>query len=388
MVALAASIAISLVAAAGAAASTGPATRSLVPYHSVAHVARTDAAGTKWLCRPGLANDPCTANLDSTAVRADGSTSVTRAAPAANSAFDCFYVYPTVSTEKAVNADLKVQTAETNIAVMQASRFSSHCKVWAPMYRQTTLRTLEQGLPLSAATTNMSYKSLLAGWKDYLAHYNRGRPIIFISHSQGSTMLMRLLSREVDSHPQLRRQMVSAILPGGNVEVPTVAGGGGTFRHIPACRFTRQVGCVIAYSTYPSQPPADSAFGRPNKGVSKGQTGQSPTTTHVLCVDPAALGEGSARLDTYFPVSVLPSPGVSIKTPWVEYPGLYRATCKSAGDATWLQAVRVSTKSDKRPGVTQKSPQWGFHQDDINLSLGDLVRDVQAQESAYTEATT
>jgi Protein of unknown function (DUF3089) len=383
-VALSASIVVSLVATATVTASGGSAARSSGPRHATAAVARTDAAGIEWLCRPGLAHDPCTANLDSTAVPAHGPRTVTRAAPAANSAFDCFYVYPTVSTEQAVNADLKVQKAETDTAVMQASRFSALCNVWAPMYRQTTLRTLGQGVPLSAATADTAYKSVLAGWKDYLAHYNHGRPIIFIAHSQGSSMLMRLLSRQIDSHPKLRRQMVSAILPGGNVEVPTVVGGGGTFRHIPACRSTGQLRCVIAYSTYPSEPPANTVFGRPNTGVSKGQKGQ--TNAQVLCVNPAALGGGSARLDTYFPASALPAPGARVRTPWVEYPSLYRATCKTAGDATWLQAVRVSTPGDKRPGVAQKAPQIGFHEYDVNLPLGNLVRDVQAQESAYETA--
>jgi len=167
------------------------------------------------------------------------------------------------------------------------------------MYRQTTSRTLLEGDANGAKTRSVAYNSLLAGWKDYLAHYNQGRPIIFIGHSQGSAMLMLLLSRQVDSNPKILRRMVSAILPGGNVEVPTVAGGGGTFRHIPACRWKGQTGCVIAYSTYPGQPPANSLFARPNKGISAGLKGQAPKTSQVLCVNPAALGGGSARLDSY-----------------------------------------------------------------------------------------
>jgi Protein of unknown function (DUF3089) len=384
--ALAALIAVGLIAAASAPAFHGPAKAASRTGHNATRVARTDAAGITWLCRPGIANNPCTENLDSTAVSANGSTTVTRTKPAANPAFDCFYAYPTVSQEQAVNADLKVQPAETAAAVRQASRFSTLCKVWAPMYRQTTSRTLAEGGANGAKTRSVAYNSLLAGWKDYLAHYNQGRPIIFIGHSQGSAMLMLLLSRQVDSNPKILRRMVSAILPGGNVEVPTVAGGGGTFRHIPACRWKGQTGCVIAYSTYPGQPPADSFFGRPNKGISAGLKGQAPKTSQVLCVNPAALGGGSARLDSYFPTSDLPDPGVKVKTPWVEYPSLYRATCKGLADATWMQAVRVNTRTDKRPSVTEPSTQIGFHSSDINLSLGDLLLNVQAQESTFQSA--
>ena len=41
---------------------------------------RTDAAGTVWLCRPGLADDPCTADLDATVVDGDATSAAIAAA--------------------------------------------------------------------------------------------------------------------------------------------------------------------------------------------------------------------------------------------------------------------------------------------------------------------
>ena len=102
---------------------------------------RTTAGGaskTVWLCAPGQADDPCTSNLASTTVAADGSTETVAASPATASKFDCFYVYPTVSEQTTANANLEVQPAETVSAENQASRFSPVCRVWAPMYRQRT----------------------------------------------------------------------------------------------------------------------------------------------------------------------------------------------------------------------------------------------------------
>jgi hypothetical protein len=148
-------------------------------------VSRTDAAGVVWLCSPGLAADPCTANLRTTVVSADGSTSVQPARPAANPAFDCFYAYPTVSTQPTQNANLSVQPTETAVAVQQASRFSQVCRVWAPMYRRRTVANLATGLGGHRASANLAYASLLAGWRDYLAHYNDKRPLVLIGHSQG-----------------------------------------------------------------------------------------------------------------------------------------------------------------------------------------------------------
>src|SRR5919198_185870 len=51
-------------------------------------------ASTVWLCRPGLRDNPCEANLTTTVVRSTGATNVQRAAPAKNPPIDCFYVYP------------------------------------------------------------------------------------------------------------------------------------------------------------------------------------------------------------------------------------------------------------------------------------------------------
>jgi hypothetical protein len=44
----------------------------------------------------------------------------------------------------------------------------------------------------------------------------------------------------------------------------------------------------------------------------------------------------------------------------------------------------VGTASDQRPRITETlGPTWGFHLYDVNLALGNLVGDVQAQEQAY-----
>jgi len=77
------------------------------------------ASSTVWLCNPDQAADPCTTGRAATAVTGQGATSASFAptAPTA-SRFDCFYVYPTVSTEPGVNADLTVQTAERAAAVV------------------------------------------------------------------------------------------------------------------------------------------------------------------------------------------------------------------------------------------------------------------------------
>jgi hypothetical protein len=114
------------------------------------------SSDTVWLCRPGQAGDPCTWSPASTMVSASGATTVGSALPAASSKFDCFYVYPTVSTQPGDNANLTVQKAEVTAAISQASRFSRVCRVWAPMYRQRTAGSLQKGLGADPAADPVS----------------------------------------------------------------------------------------------------------------------------------------------------------------------------------------------------------------------------------------
>jgi hypothetical protein len=343
------------------------------------------ASGTVWLCEPGQAGDPCTSSPASTTVTADGATSVTPSSgPATSSKFDCFYVYPTVSTQPRDNANLRVQAPEIAAAISQASRFSQVCRVWAPMYRQRTEGSLAKGLGGDPTADEVAYQSLLSGWKDYLAHDNDGRPIVFIGHSQGAAMLIRLLRSQIDPNARLRKQLVSAIILGGNVQVPTGKTVGGSFAHIPTCTSLGATGCVIAYSTFGTTPPLTSDFGRPGQGVSLQSDQTASAGQQVACVNPVTFSSASGPLLPYFPSVTSPIPGVKVDTPWVAFPGLYTARCVSQGGATWLQVTPTPVPRDPRPLVTAAlGPDWGYHLDDVNLALGNLVSDVAREEAAY-----
>ena len=326
-----------------------------------------------WLCRPGASPDPCLSGLDATVVSASGGRTVQSSSPSTGSPFDCFYVYPTVSTEKGPNADLTIQAAETSTARAQAARFSSVCRVWAPMYRQVTLSSLFTG---GLAALNTAYDSLLSDWQYYLQHVNAGRPFILIGHSQGAAMLIRLIEEQIDPQPSVRRRLVTAILAGGNLQVPIGKVVGATFKHIPLCTSTSAAGCAIAYSTFGSQPPPGALFGRPGAGVSLQSLQFATAGQQVACVNPASLSGGTGALVPYFPQ------GGPIR--WVTYPQLYTASCESANGATWLQVNAVKSPGDTRPVVTASlGPTWGYHLYDINLALGNLVKDVSALEAVY-----
>ena len=313
-----------------------------------------DSSGTVWLCRPSLADNPCESSLETTVEEPNGQTHVERAQVAKSPPVDCFYLYPTVSSQPTANANLQVELRERLVATAQASRFSQVCRVYAPMYRQVTLGTIDRRGGINLRDSLVAYGSAVSAFRDYLAHFNHGRGIVFVGHSQGASILIALLKREVDPKPKVRRLLVSALLMGGNVTVPRGRDVGGDFAHIPACRSSRQTGCVVAYSSYSAKPPLNSQFGRVRTAVNPLGTPRA-ADLQIMCVNPASPSGGTAQLDPYFPAITLaflrPRPQL-VSTPWVAFPGEYTARCETSGGATWLQATRERGTGDRRPALT------------------------------------
>jgi hypothetical protein len=373
-------LAATLLTAACSPAATSPTSSAAT---SPAGSGQASATSTVWLCKPAMPEDPCINTLATTAVTAAGARSVSSPKPATSTTFACFYVYGTASTEQSVNADLQRETAEITQAEEQGTPFSPVCQVYAPIYRQVTLADLEThpDLNFGPAETVTAYDSIKAGFEDFLTHQLDDRPFVVIGDSQGAAMLNMLLARLVDDVPALRARLVTAIILGGNVEVPAGQLVGGTFKHIPACSRPGETGCVIAYSSFPSTPPADSLFGRPGQGVSL-QSGQTARQgLQVACVNPAALSGGPATLGAVFP-SLLQA----ASTPWVSYPGLYTARCEQSDGASWLNVSKATGPADHRPTVTENlGPAYGYHAFDLSLAQDNLVSDVAAAEITWTQ---
>jgi hypothetical protein len=348
-------------------------------------------ATTDWMCRPGMADDPCVVSLATTRVSASGSAVVARPAIAPTAGrFDCFYVHPRIGPigpDPGSGLSPEAESAQAAAATEQAARFSQVCRVWAPYY--------DEGQSPGPAGGGTAEVSVQAAFEDYLAHDNDGRPIIFIGHSEGAATLTRVLSALVDTDPGLRSRMVLAILLGGNVEAPAGKVTGGTFSNIPLCTAPGEAGCVIAYSSFPGTPPADSMFGRPGQGISLTSGQPDSASMEVACVNPAAIGGGGAGLDPVFSTeasigvsAVNPVQQAAVTTPWVAYPGLFKATCEHGDGASWLQVTQATGPSGHQPVITeQPSAAYGYHVFDVNLALGDLVTDVAAAESTWSRRT-
>jgi hypothetical protein len=355
--------------------------------------ASSASAETTWLCKPGLTSNPCTSSEEATVELANGASFIEHAKPAKNAPIDCFYVYPTVSSQFTENANLEVGPEEKQIAIDQASRFSQTCKVYAPIYPQLTIPAINTPGGITPEGSEIAYVGVLTAFEEYLARYNDGRGFVLIGHSQGSAMLEQLIKEQIDPNPALRKQLVSAILLGGNVLVPKGKSVGAMFKNVPACQNAAQTHCVVAYSSFLKEPPNPSLFGRVGSPLLGGAVIEEEVKSdEVLCVNPGVLIQGNYPGPMLRYESTDPFPGLlgevvkapKALTPWVAYPGQYTGQCERANGATWLQLTDVGGPQDTREQIEELlGPLWGTHLEDVNAALGNLVGLTAIEAGAY-----
>ena len=357
------------------------------PVPAQAPAAAADyAKDSSWLCLPGR-NDACSTPLPTTALNPNGYGSIALSTVAKDPPLDCFYVYPTVSSDAALNSDMTAGREEKLVTEAQFARFASVCRTYAPVYRQMTLAAVAAyaaGASIDAAA-KLAYADVLSAWRNYIRTRNAGRPFVLIGHSQGSLMLQQLIAREIEGKP-VAEQMKLAIIPGYNVLVPQGKLVGGTFKTTPLCSRPGETGCVMTWTSFREKnaPPAGAMFGYADR----------PGMT-VGCVNPALPGSRDwVKLDSYwFTRSTLPVPGGPVvwssegppSTPWVRTEGLVSARCADDGPRGYLSIRTNHAPGDKwtdRIGgevavLGMFLPGWGMHLADMAEAQGDLVRAVE-----------
>jgi hypothetical protein len=200
------------------------------------------AAASAWLALPGPASV-----LNDVPARS-GLSDLQASAPA-----DVFYVLPTTSTG---NADLSLTAAyddadarrfAVQVAKNQATAFNGAGRIFAPLYRGIKNEGWGADLAKVQEPLDLGYSDVKRAFDYYMAHYNAGRPIIFVSHSQGDIYVYRLLLEEFDGKP-LAKQLVAAYVIGQ----PLAADFFSDYSQLKPCDSPDATGCLIGWCTFGS----------------------------------------------------------------------------------------------------------------------------------------
>ena len=167
-----------------------------------------------------------------------------------DSLVDVFFLHPTTFTKKrkpkTYNSDINDSyiNAKTDYSTMlyQASAFNQHARVFAPRYRQAHLKVfLMKDKKIAATALETAYQDVKNAFEYYLAHWNKQRPIIIASHSQGSYMAERLLKDYFENKP-LREKLVVAYITGWPVPKDYFTG-------LSMCTDSLTTGCICSWRT-------------------------------------------------------------------------------------------------------------------------------------------
>ena len=122
---------------------------------------------------------------------------------------DVFYIYPTLYksgktwcadlSNKKLNKDLDKLPVKFHTAI-----FNRVGRVYAPRYRQAILESFFDTTGNGKKALDFAYADVKRAFEYYMKNYNHGRPIILVSHSQGTTHARRLLKEEFDT-PEMKK---------------------------------------------------------------------------------------------------------------------------------------------------------------------------------------
>jgi len=166
-----------------------------------------------------------------------------------DSSVDVFFIHPTTYLQKEFESwnadvnDIAINEKTNNTAILyQASAFNEQSRLFAPRYQQAHINSFYINPEIAKDYFDVAYNDVKAAFEFYLKNYNKGRPIIIASHSQGTKHAGRLLKEFFDNKP-LQKQLVCAYLIGmpiPNNYLPT----------LKTCINENQTGCFVGWRTY------------------------------------------------------------------------------------------------------------------------------------------
>lgn len=317
------------------------------------------ARGESWAVRPA---QPGLASL-----RPAGSRRAAGAQPV-----DVFFVHPTTfRSTRQWNQDLADgatnRWTDESVIARQASLFRACCRVFAPRYRQASTRAFAEIGGDGQAAYALAYADVLAAFDHYLAHENRGRPIILAGHSQGALHILRLLEDRFAGKP-LQSRLVAAYPVG--IGIPAGAFSAGLAGLAP-CTRTGEAGCVLSWNSFLEGSDVSAYMAR-NRAQAEAR-GFSGDGLALTCINPLTFDGARPEAPATASRGALPASA----SPLVRLPALHAAMV-SARCSNGILMVSVDPALGLAP-----LPGGNMHYHDFALFYADVQADLARRIAAY-----
>ena len=168
---------------------------------------------------------------------------------AIDSSVDVFFIHPTTYTKNIIGDNASIDddyiNAKTDYSTIlyQASVFNGQCRVFAPRYRQASIKIFfDKDDAKRTRAFAIAYSDIAKAFEYYMEHWNNGRPVIIASHSQGSLMAEKLLKNYFEDKP-LSKKLVVAYIAGWPVPKEY-------FSSLKICNDSLQTGCICSWRTF------------------------------------------------------------------------------------------------------------------------------------------
>lgn len=166
---------------------------------------------------------------------------------------DLFYLYPTAWIKnKESDPDIceidNDSLLEGSVITYkaQATAFETSCNIYAPYYRQASVEVFLKPLNEIIETLfRAPIPDALSSFGYYINHLNNGRPFILAGHSQGSAILLYILTKYMKENPDVYKRMIAAYIIGCPVTKALLE----KYPHLKFAEGRDDTGVIVSYNT-------------------------------------------------------------------------------------------------------------------------------------------
>ena len=271
---------------------------------------------------------------------------------------DAFYIHPTsylLGGNWNASTDNLLARLITDYGMLpqHAAVYNGGARVFAPRYRQASQGAQVKPLSLDdrEQALALAFSDVQRAFDYFLDHYNKGRPFLIASHSQGTTHAVPLLQYLFSKRPRDAQRLVAGYLIGNTVDESWLS------PLLPVCESATDTGCYLSWNAIVDG-------GDDSHWKSKGQP---------VCVNPLSWRRDSETVPKSENLGSLP-----ITAPWfLDAPHVGQTGARCEDGILWIEVPEA------RGYGMALFPGGGYHAYDYNLFWMNIRENLKQRTEAY-----